>query len=177
MNTAFKDFVDTLFTIIGAGMGIPKEVLIKKYESNYTAARGALLDFWKEVRVYRTAFNDNFNQPIYEQWLAEAIATGRIEAPGFFDDPAIRQAWCGCLWMGTSMGHVDPLKEVNAAEKRIQLNISTEEQEASEYNGNNWDANVRQRRKEISAFADLTSSQKAEKTVTTEQEDEEDAEE
>ena len=60
-----------------------------------------------------------FNQPIYEQWLSEAVAIGRIDAPGFFDDPAIRQAWCGCLWMGASMGHVDPLKEVNAAATRI----------------------------------------------------------
>lgn len=151
-NSAFESFISTLETIIGASMEIPKEVLTKKYESNYTAARGALLDFWRTVRVYRTAFNNSFNQPIYEQWLSEAVALGRIDAPGFFDDPAVRQAWCGCIWMGASMGHVDPLKEVNAAEKRIQLNISTEEQEASEYNGNDWNANVRQRRKEISAF-------------------------
>lgn len=151
-NSAFESFISTLETIIGASMEIPKEVLTKKYESNYTAARGALLDFWRTVRVYRTAFNNGFNQPIYEQWLSEAVALGRIDAPGFFDDPAVRQAWCGCIWMGASMGHVDPLKEVNAAEKRIQLNISTEEQEASEYNGNDWNANVRQRRKEISAF-------------------------
>lgn len=151
-NSAFESFISTLETIIGASMEIPKEVLIKKYESNYTAARGALLDFWRTVRVYRTAFNNSFNQPIYEQWLSEAVALGRIDAPGFFDDPAVRQAWCGCIWMGASMGHVDPLKEVNAAEKRIQLNISTEEQEASEYNGNDWNANVRQRRKEISAL-------------------------
>lgn len=151
-NSAFESFISTLETIIGASMEIPKEVLTKKYESNYTAARGALLDFWRTVRVYRTAFNNSFNQPIYEQWLSEAVALGRIDAPGFFDDPAVRQAWCGCIWMGASMGHVDPLKEVNAAEKRIQLNISTEEQEASEYNGNDWNANVRQRRKEISAL-------------------------
>lgn len=151
-NSAFESFISTLETIIGASMEIPKEVLTKKYESNYTAARGALLDFWRTVRVYRTAFNNSFNQPIYEQWLSEAVALGRIDAPGFFDDPAVRQTWCGCIWMGASMGHVDPLKEVNAAEKRIQLNISTEEQEASEYNGNDWNANVRQRRKEISAL-------------------------
>ena len=151
-NSAFESFISTLETIIGASMEIPKEVLTKKYESNYTAARGALLDFWRTVRVYRTAFNNSFNQPIYEQWLSEAVALGRIDAPGFFDDPAVRQAWCGCIWMGASMGHVDPLKEVNAAQKRIQLNISTEEQEASEYNGNDWNANVRQRRKEISAL-------------------------
>ena len=153
-NSAFENFVSTLIMIIGAGMGIPKEVLVKKYESNYTAARGALLDFWREVRVQRTAFNNSFNQPVYEAWLAEAVASGRIEAPGFFDDPAIRQAWCGCMWMGASMGHVDPLKEVKAAAERIAHNISTEEQEASEYNGNDWLANIRQRKKEMAAFAD-----------------------
>lgn len=154
-NSAFEPFVSTLQTLIGSGMGIPKEVLIKKYESNYTAARGALLDFWREVRVYRTSFNDSFNQPIYEQWLSEAVASGRIEAPGFFDDPAIRQAWCGCAWMGASMGHVDPLKEAKAAAERIALHITTEEQEAGEYNGNNWQSNIRQRKKEMAAFADV----------------------
>lgn len=157
-NSGFDAFVSTLITIIGAGYEIPKEVLIKKYESNYTAARAALLDFWRTVKVHRAAFNASFNQPIYEQWLSEAVAIGRIDAPGFFDDPAVRQAWCGCLWMGASMGHVDPLKEVNAAGKRIELNISTEEQEASEYNGNDWNANIRQRKKEISALSDIEAS-------------------
>ena len=155
-NSAFESFVSALETTIGASMEIPKEVLIKKYESNYTAARSALLDFWKTVKMYRTAFNHAFNQPIYEQWLSEAVAIGRIDAPGFFDDPATRQAWCGCLWMGASMGHVDPLKEVNAAAMRIANNISTEEQEAGEYNGNDWNAIIRQRKKEIAARRDMT---------------------
>ena len=154
-NSQFEAFVNTCIMTIASSMGIPKEVLVKKYESNYTAARAALLDFWRTVRVYRTRFNSSFNQPIYEQWLSEAVATGRINAPGFFDDPAIRQAWCGCVWMGASMGHVDPLKEVNAASMRIANNITTQEQEASEYNGNDWAANVRQRRKEIEALKDL----------------------
>ena len=136
-------------------MGIPKEVLVKKYESNYTAARAALLDFWRTVKVYRRKFNSGFNQPIYEQWLSEAVAAGRIDAPGFFDDPSVRQAWCGCSWMGASMGHVDPLKEVNAAEARIRNNISTEDQEAMEYNGNDWSEIVRQREKEIATRAKM----------------------
>lgn len=154
-NTAFEAFVNTTIMTIASSMRIPKEVLVKKYESNYTAARAALLDFWRTVRVYRTQFNATFNQVIYEQWLAEAVAAGRIDAPGFFDDPAIRQAWCGCVWMGASMGHVDPLKEVKAAEARIRNNITTEEQEASEYNGNDWAANVRQRKKEIAARTEI----------------------
>ncbi len=159
-NTAFEAFVSTLLTIIGSSMEIPKEVLVKKYESNYTAARGALLDFWNKVRVYRTRFNDAFNRPCYEQWLSEAVAIGRIEAKGFFDDPAIRRAWCGCLWMGASMGHVDPLKEVKAASERIANNITTQEQEASEYNGNDWTSNIRQRKKEIVALRDVQEGEK-----------------
>ena len=148
--------MNTYITIIAASIGVPKEVILKKYDSNYTASRGALLDFWRAVRVYRTRFNAMFNQPIYEQWLSEAVAIGRIEAPGFFDDPAVRQAWCGCNWMGASMGHVDPLKEVKAAEFRIANNISTEEQEAMEYNGNDWAANIRQRSKELLARDKMT---------------------
>ena len=154
-NAQFESFVNTAITMIAASMGIPKEVILKKYESNYTAARAALLDFWRSVRVYRTSFVNQFCQPIYEQWLSEAVAAGRIDAPGFFDDPIIRQAWCECIWMGASMGHVDPLKEVNAAEARIRNNISTQEQEASEYNGNYWAANVLQRKKEVAAQTEL----------------------
>lgn len=154
-DTQFEVFVNTFIMVIASSMGIPKEVLVKKYENNYTAARAALLDFWRTVKVYRRRFNDGFNQPIYEQWLAEAVATGRIEAPGFFDDPAVRRAWCGCDWTGASMGHVDPLKEVNAAERRIANNITSQEQEASEYNGNNWDEVVRQRRREIETMRDI----------------------
>lgn len=153
-NSGFDSYVNTMFTIVGTGMGVPKEVLIHKYESNYTAARAALLDFWRIVKVYRARFNTSFNQPVYEQWLSEAVALGRVDAPGYFDDPAIRQAWCGCQWMGASMGHVDPKKEAEAAMQRIALHITTEEQEASEYNGNDWNANVRQRKKEIAAFQD-----------------------
>lgn len=155
-NSAFEGFVSAYETIIGSSIDTPKEVLLHKYDSNYTAARSALLDFWRVVRVRRAGFNAAFNQPIYEAWLAEAVATGRIEAPGFFEDPLIRQAWCGCMWMGVSMGHIDPKKEVEAAILRIKAHLTTEEQEASEYNGNDWNEIIRQRKKEMDAMADYT---------------------
>lgn len=169
-NTAFEGFVSTFETLIGSGQNIPKEVLIHKYDANYTASRSALLDFWKTVRVYRSKFNQMFNQQIWEMWLSEAVAIGRVEAPGFFDDPAIRRAWCGCMWNGVTMGHVDPRKEVEAAIMRINHNLSTEEQEAAEYNGNDWAEVIRQRRKEIEAMADLMPNGQQE-TIPEEKED------
>ena len=142
--TAFESFVSEVVTMIGSSMEIPYEVLMHRYDHNYTASRSAMLDFWKVVQRYRQHFVERFNQPIYEQWLAEAVALGRIEAPGFFDDPTIREAWCGCQWIGTSRGHVQPVQEANAAKIRMETGLSTGEQEAMEYNGGDWADNMRQ---------------------------------
>lgn len=43
----------------------------------------------------REWFANDFCKPIYEIWLSEAVALGRIQAPGFFSDPLIRAAWLG----------------------------------------------------------------------------------
>lgn len=149
--TAFDSFVQQVITMIGSSMEIPYEVLMHRYDRNYTASRSAILDFWKVVRRYRQHFIEQFNQPIYEQWLAEAVALGRVEAPGFFDDPAVRDAWCGCQWIGTSQGHVQPVQEAQAAQIRMNTGISTGEQEAMEYNGGDYMENLAQRGREIAA--------------------------
>lgn len=149
--SAFESFVSEVITMIGSSMEIPYEVLMHRYDHNYTASRSAMLDFWKVVRRYRQHFINRFNQPIYEQWLAEAVALGRIQAPGFFDDPAIRDAWCGCQWIGTSQGHVQPVQEANAAKIRMETGISTGEQEAMEYNGGDFMDNLKARGREIAA--------------------------
>ena len=73
------------------------------------------------------------------------------------------------------MGHVDPRKEVEAAALRIANNISTQEQEASEYNGNDWAANIRQRKREIEAMQEMGLGQAQSETITKDEEDEEDA--
>lgn len=154
-NNSYGDYVTNLITQIGASMEIPGEVLMKKFNSNYSASRGALLEFWHMIPVARKNFVSKFNNPIYEAVIAEAVATGRLEAPGFFDDAMIRKAWCGVDWIGTNMGIIDPKKEVEAAIKRIATNISTEEREAAEFNGSDWAENIVQRRKEMKAAYDM----------------------
>lgn len=148
-NSAFASFVDAMCTQLGASIEMPKEVLLKAFTKSYSASRGALTEYWRKVPVARRNFVSDFCQPIYEAFLAEAVSIGRIEAPGFFDDPVIRRAWCKCEWIGSTMQQLDPLKEVNAAEKRISLNISTQEREAAEFNGSDWSENVTQRQREM----------------------------
>ncbi len=141
---SFDAFVKTFCKIIGAGLGQPYDVLVKEYNSSYSAARAALLDAWEEFRMRRKWFVDDFCQPTYEDWLSEAVARGRIIAPGFFDDPLIRAAWCSAQWIGPVQGSLDPKKEAEAAVIQIQHALKTHEQVTMEVSGGDWDANVEQ---------------------------------
>lgn len=49
--------------------------------------------------------------------------------------------------------------------------MTTQEQEASEYNGNDWLSNVRQRRKELSALKETKTDGKTKKPKETQKEE------
>lgn len=137
--TGFHDFVDAVAQQIGAALEIPYELLLKHFTASYSASRGALLEAWKMFRMRREWLIGNFCQPVYEEWLTEAILKGRIQAPGFFDDPAYKAAWCGAEWFGDCQGQLDPLKEANAAKVRVEEGFSTREREAAELTGMKFD--------------------------------------
>ena len=90
----------------------------------------------------RQWFVRDFCDPVYELWMDEAVARGRITAPGFFSDPVIRAAYLGCEWIGPSQGQLDPIKEINAEVAAIREGITTREQSTIRINGGQWDSNV-----------------------------------
>lgn len=147
-NTAFDGFVIAISRQIGAALEIPYELLVKNFTASYSASRAALLEAWKMFRMRREWIVSNFCQPIYEEWLTEAVLKGRIKAPGFFDDPAIKAAWCGADWYGDSQGQLDPLKEANAAKVRVEEGFSTREREAAELTGMKYETIHAVRRRE-----------------------------
>lgn len=99
-NANFGGFVEAICQQIGASLEIPYELLMKRFNSSYTASKGALEEAWKMFNMYRDWLATDFCQPVYEEWLTEAVAKRRIKAPGFFTDPVIRKAYCGAKWNG-----------------------------------------------------------------------------
>ena len=138
-NTAFEGFVQAICRQIGSALELPYELLIKHFTASYSAARASLLEAWKMFRMRREWLASSLCQPVYEEWLTEAVLKGRVKAPGFFDDPAIRAAWCNADWYGDSMGQLNPLDEAKAAEERVKSGFSTREREASEITGMKFD--------------------------------------
>ena len=120
---------------------------------------------------------DDFCQPVYEIWLAEAVARGRVNAPGFFADPRIRAAWCATQLIGPAHIQIDPQKEVHAAIEAVDRGFKTHQQATVEMDGGDWDENVEQLAREKAALSAISGPAEAEKNGPKEEpEDKEDEE-
>lgn len=134
-NTAFDPFTNAIISQIGARLNIAREILLKSFTSSYSASQAAFLETWRHFKKRRVWLAARFCQPVYELFLYEAVAIGRLSAPGFFTDPAIRKAYSGAQWFGDPMGHIDPLKSAKASTERICNLTSTIQRETIELGG------------------------------------------
>lgn len=162
-NPAFGPFVEAVLDQLGAGLFIGNEMLMKKYSTSYTAARAAFLDAWKHLLDMRTLLARSFCQPVLETWMAEAVAIGRIRAPGFFTDPRLRWAYTRAAWRGDSQGSLNPKDEVSAYIAARDGRLITNERATWELFGTDWndDFSVQQAEHQRMKAADMLPVAKA----------------
>ena len=155
-NPAFDPFMTAILRQIGMALELPFEVLIKHFTASYSASRAALMEAWDYFRRRRHWLVTMLCQPVYEAVITEAVARGRLSAPGFLSDPLIRKAWLGTVWTGDAPYHLDPLKEINAAKERMASYLTTHDEEcaAMPQGGDNWQAKVPQFIKEQQILRD-----------------------
>ncbi len=154
-NKNFTGFVEAICQQIGAALEIPYELLMKHFTASYSASRGALEEAWKMFKMYRTWLANDFCQPIYEEWLAEAVAKGRVKAPGFFSDPLRHKAYCKAAWNGPARGLLNPVQEVNAAVLKVENGFSTRSTETMEMAGGDFYSNCEQLKNEEKALKEV----------------------
>ena len=142
-NPNYEPFTNAIFREIGAGLGLPYEVIMKYFSSSYTAARAAFLEGWKTFRRARLDMAVNFCQPVYESWLMEAVSTGFLEAPGFFTDPLRRLLWSQSVWVGDAPGQLDPLKETQAYKLQVDEQFRDRDSAIMEIHGGDYETIVR----------------------------------
>ena len=166
-NTGFDVFMRSMCEQVGAALEIPADLLLMSFNSSYSASRAALLEAWKAFRMRREWLVKDFCEPVYELWLTEAVASGRISAPGFLTDPLVRRAYLQADWIGPSQGQLDPTKEVQAATMAIEAGLSTHEAEAIKLNGSDFASNAKRLATENELLKEATGSQMVEQVVET----------
>jgi lambda family phage portal protein len=149
---AFGPFTEAVLRHIGAGIGLPYELLVKDFsKTNYSSARAAMLEAWRFFTGRREWLSTLFCTPVFGLWLEEAINAGQIEAPDFYEH---QYAYTRCRWNGPGRGWVDPVKEATAAQIRMANNLSTLEKECSEQ-GMEWEEVLEQRAAERARMIEL----------------------
>jgi len=139
-NTAFDGFVLAVLRQIGVALELPFEILVKHFTSSYSASRAAFEEAWDYFSRRRHWLVLSLCQPVYEAVISEAVAAGRLGAPGFFADPLIKKAWLGTLWTGDAPSQLDPKKEIDSAVARINARLSSRAEERARLIGGDWEA-------------------------------------
>lgn len=153
-NPVYEKFFETLMTLIGAATGTPFGVLMARFNNSYTASKGELELFYKEVVRRIAKFTAGWCVPGYQCWLYERVARGIYDLAGFLDDPVKRQAWCSVRWAGDGKISLDPYREAKALEVHEAHGWQTGQQIAASINGGDFDANVERRGQEHKRFVD-----------------------
>lgn len=139
-SASFDTFMTTFCSFLCASKGMPIELLLMKFNNSFSASRAALILFWRVAQMERDEMKADFLDPVYEMWLSEEIAAGRIQAPGW-NDPFIRDAWLQNEWAGCAMPNIDPQKTAAADLAYVSMGAQTLDDVARNFNGSSGKAN------------------------------------
>lgn len=151
-NPVYEKFFETLMTLVGAATGTPFGVLMARFNNSYTASKGELELFYKEIVRRVDRFAAGWCAPNYLCWMHEQVASGRYPFKGFLTDLRIRSAWTSVRWAGDGKISLDPFRERKAFEIDEAHAWQTGQAIAAQINGGDYDANVARRAYEHSRF-------------------------
>lgn len=170
IETNFKDFNETIFGQISAGMDVPPEVAMQSYNSNYSASRAAINSFGYIITINRQDFANKFYIPFYKLWLEHQILTKKIVAKGYIENIEnfmVTESYTQCRFTGKNMPHIDPLKEIKAVREMLGIDgavpLISREQATEMLNAGQWDENFMKSLEEenIIPSEDLQASKKS----------------
>ncbi len=147
-SSGLPEFEKVVNKHTAAALGLPSETVLKEHNKSYSASRASRLDAQATFQVKRSQLIENFAQPVYEMLITEAVARGRISAPGFFTDPIRHNAYLGTEWVGPTMGQLDPVKEVNAIGAAVDRGWTTNAAAAQQMFGTEFDSNAEELERE-----------------------------
>lgn len=148
-SIGYAEFVDSFTSTLAASRGMPLEILMMKFQNNYSASRAALVLFWMVANNRRKEMIDDYLNPVYEMWLSEEIAAGRINAPGW-SDPIKRGAWLNAEWYGSPMPNINPAQEAKANKDNLEIQATTIDRVARDTNGSNGHSNMAKNKRSFS---------------------------
>ncbi|MEO8134844.1 MAG: phage portal protein [Betaproteobacteria bacterium] len=84
--------------------------IAKSYDGTYSAQRQELVEAWSSYAILQSEFINAIVRPTYEQFVAVAVASGKIKVPREVVPASVDDA----IYIGPQMPWIDPESEMNA---------------------------------------------------------------
>jgi lambda family phage portal protein len=149
--TTYGEFKQQILNEIARCLNMPFNVAAGN-SSGYNYASGRLdhQTYYKSIRVDQAHMGRVVLDPLLRAWLDEAtLVEGLLPQSMRRTDSYAEHQW---FWDGQE--HVDPAKEANAQATRLQNNTTTLAYEFARQ-GRDWEAELRQRAKEVALMNEL----------------------
>ena len=143
------EFIDSQIDYLSASRGIPSSVARMKFPKAHSASRGELGLFADVKEIEKDDIVSDGFDPVYEAWLSEEIAAGRVRALGW-SDPILRAAWLKNFWTGKPLPDIDPLKTKQAKEIEFKWGLTDMDTEANLNNGSDGPTNRAKLNRQVS---------------------------
>jgi len=155
-SQGFGVFLETMLRALGAGAGLPYEIVAKDFsKTNYSSAKAAMLEAYRVFSFYQALLENKFCQPVWEIVFEESWLRGRIKLPkGAPDFYQARAAYTNARWTPPKRGSIDPVKETASGKELIVSNMGTMADWYSEQ-GQDWQEALRQIARERALMKEL----------------------
>jgi capsid protein len=134
-GSTFGEFKKWMLDYVGMATGTPPEVIVSRYSTSYTAHKGALNDFCRSFMSKREAFIDSVCYPTLREVAISLLLRGEVDMPGFFESERAQRAWLDGVWLGPTLGAINPAQEVNAKKTAVEAGFTLRGDEAYAVSG------------------------------------------
>lgn len=155
-NGNFAAFEKSFLRNFASATGLSAQQMSHDWsDTNYSSARGALLEAYKTLTRRRNDFAMNSAQPILCCFLEESMEVDDYPLPhGAPEFMECRSMYARADWMGPARGWIDPVAEKQGAVLGMDAGLSTLQQECMEQ-GLDYEEVLEQRKREIDKFKEL----------------------
>lgn len=129
----YSEFMKQQLRLVAGPAGLTYEQLSGDMSGvNYSSARVALLEIRRaHEQVQHGVVCFQFNRPVWNRWMADAVLVGSLEAPGdFAKKPWLYQKH---KWIPQGWPWVDPEREIKAIVLAIRAGLVTRSQAVGQY--------------------------------------------
>ena len=161
VDVDLQKFEETIISAIAWANEIPPDILKLAFSSNYSASMAALNEFKIYLNMFRTDFGEQFNAPIYQDWMISEALLDKIgrstEILNAWRDKANFEnftAWLLAEWSGAIKPSTDIVKQAKGYAQMVEQGFITRARATREVTGQKFSRNMRKLKRENELFVE-----------------------